>query len=155
MQAWSETALDYLNYNEDHQFLYLNPGKDVKGRFPAAPSVSVIGTRFDPLPFEGDFSHVALTEWVNITQFEAVTEMSLDNAHALQKSGMVVVVLLYKGEDYKTSEGFKASFEFKAKQLRKDQQFLFATIDVSTSENDLYITNTFPLLAPKVATPPR
>jgi len=149
IENWREVALDYI---EDYHFVYVKAGSQTAARLPPAPSVGVLGSGMEPLPFEGDLLYHDLAEWVNINQFEAVTDLEPYNGHTLKKSGLVVVTLVYNAN---TGAGLKTQFDFIAKQLRLGRQFLFATIDVSKEEHGDYLEHVFPLLSPKTAPPPR
>merc|ERR1719291_1167811 len=99
IKTWSEVALEWI---EEHHFTHVKPNSEVasKLKMPPPPSVAVVGSSMDPLPFDGEFVYDQLVDWANINQFAPVTDLDGYNGHTLKKSGLTVVVLIYnKGKD--------------------------------------------------------
>jgi len=149
LKDWREVALDHI---EEHHFLVAKPGSEVAGKLPKAPSVSVQGPGLQPLPFQGDMDQDSLARWVKFNQFPPLVELGPYNTPALKGSGYPVVALTYDSTEEMSKP--REHFEFKAKQLRPDGQFIFATFDVSREGHVDWLSKMFPLLAPKSCAPP-
>jgi len=144
LQHWTDVALDNI---AEHTLAFVRPGSKASTLLQAAPSVNVFGKGLEPLPFEGDFTRDALSQWVSFNQFAPVAQLTIYSESAFRKTGYVVITLLYHTDDKSSF----SQFEFKAKQLRKSGRFLFAAVDTADPDNLAMIDYKFPLLSSSAA----
>jgi len=157
IEEWKHVALDNV---EDLRFAITAADSELSKALPAAPSVSVKGKGYEPIPLEvfGGLDREAIGQWVNFNQFKPLVELDAYSASPLKKSNIIVITLLYHGDKKIRSEGksgqLLAQFESKARELRRDGQYFFAELDLTKEGNTDFIRYAYPLLDPTLSPPP-
>ncbi|CAE7208533.1 unnamed protein product [Symbiodinium natans] len=100
----------------------------------------------DALPFHWVRDKEVMQNWIDINAWPPVPLLDSQNCEELLRSGLAVVVLRH-GQD---SDGVAALATFRQrvlKELRANGQFLFASLDVDSSDSRALARSWFPLVA--------